>query len=66
MHAVVSDYMGNDFFAKGEKSIFMGFFIFMDVYWRYFESIIAFGFYFFIRRILVILPDVYHQHMQMQ
>jgi len=66
MHAVVSAYMGNDFFTQGEKSIFMGFFIFMDVDWRYFESFVAFSFYFFVSRVFVILPDVYHQHMQMQ
>jgi len=66
MHMVVSFYMGHDLFAQCEKSIFMGFFILMDVYRRYFESIIAFSYYFLIGGVLVILPDVDHQHMQMQ
>ncbi len=66
MHAVVSINMGYYFIAKCEKSILMGFFILVNMYRRYLERIIAFGNYFLTRSILVILPDVNHQHMQMQ
>jgi len=66
MHTVVSIYMGYHFIAQCEKSILMGFFILMNMNRRYLERIIAFGYYFLTCSVLVILPDVYHQHMQMQ
>jgi len=66
MHGVVSFNMGNNLFAQREKSILVGFLVFMDMDRGYFKSVITFGFDLFVGSALVILPDVYHQHMQMK
>ena len=66
MHGVVSFNMGNNLFAQREKSILVGFLVFMDMDRGYFKSVITFGFDLFVGSALVILPDVYHQHMQVK
>ena len=66
MYAVVSAYMGYNLFTESEESVFVGFFVFVNMNRRYFKGIVAFGGNLFVCGALVILPDVYHQHMQMQ
>ena len=58
--------MGNDLIPEREESIFMGFFIFMDMDRRDFKGVIAIGVDFFAGDSFIVLLDMNHQHVEME
>jgi hypothetical protein len=58
--------MVNDLIPKREESIFMGFFIFMDMDRRDFKGVITVRVNFFVRDSFIVLLDVNHQHVEME
>jgi hypothetical protein len=55
--------MGDDLLAQREKSFFMGFFVFVDMYRGDFKGTIPLCIDLFVGDAFVILLDVDHQHM---
>jgi hypothetical protein len=62
----LSEDMGNDLLPKGEESIFVGFFILINMERRDFKGIIPLRGDFIMGDPFEIHPDVKHQHMEMQ
>ncbi len=58
--------MGNDLVTKREESIFMGFFIFVDVNRRDFKRTVPLGADFVVVHPFIVLLDVNHQHVEME
>ena len=58
--------MGNDLIPKGEESISVGFFIFMNMEWRDLLGIVPLRADFIIGDAFEICLDVEHQHVEMQ
>jgi hypothetical protein len=58
--------MGNNLIPEREESIFMGFFIFMDMDRRDFKGVITVRVNFLVGDSLIVLLDVNHQHMEME
>ena len=61
MQGAVMD-MGNDLISQREKSIFMGFFVFVDMDRGYFKGLVAVGFDLLVADAFIVLLDVDHQH----
>jgi hypothetical protein len=62
----LSEDMGNDLIAKGEESIFVGFFILMKMERRYSQGIVPFRADFTMGDTFEIYSDVEHQYVEMQ
>jgi hypothetical protein len=58
--------MGNDLIPQREESIFVGFFIFMDMDRRDFKGTVPLSADFIVGDSLIILLNVDHQHMEME
>jgi hypothetical protein len=58
--------MVNDLIPKGEESILVGFFIFMNMDRRDFKGVITVGVNFFAGYSFVVFLDVNHQHVEME
>jgi len=54
--------MGNDLISKGEKSIFVGFLILMNMNRGNFKRIVSVSSDFFIGDAFIVFLDVNHQH----
>jgi hypothetical protein len=64
-HLLVVD-MGYDLIPEREESIFMGFFVFVDMNRRDFKGIVTVCVYFFVGDSFVVFLDVNHQHVEME
>ena len=62
----LSDDMENDLIPKGEESIFVGFFIFMNMDWSDLKGIVPLRADFILGDTFEIHLDVEHQHVEMQ
>lgn len=58
--------MGNNLIPEREESIFMGFFVFVNMNRRDFKRIVTDCVYFFVGDSFVVFLDVNHQHMEME